>query len=91
MLALNNNGHETLSGGRQMLRNRQLLKKQGLCVIAAGLFSLLGNAGLAQDLPPNTAAEKESVKLSAGIDRAAMEEFLKGSRGSAKGAFNRCH
>jgi len=59
-----------------MLRNRQLLKKQGLCVIAAGLFSLLGNAGLAQDLPPNTAAEKESVKLSAAIDRAAMEEFL---------------
>jgi len=63
-----------------MLRTRRLLKMQGLCVIAAGLFSLLGNAGLAQDLPPNTAAERESAKLSAtiasGPDRAAMEEFL---------------
>ena len=62
-----------------MLRNPQSLKKQGLRMIAAGLFSLLGNAGLAEDLPRNLAGQ-ESAKLSAtiisGLDRAAMEEYL---------------
>lgn len=63
-----------------MLRNPQSLKKQGLCVIAAGLFLLRGNAGLTQDLPRNLAAGQESAKLSAtitsGLDRAAMEDYL---------------
>lgn len=62
-----------------MLRNSQSLKKQGLQLIAVGLIFLLGNAGLAQDLPRNLAGQ-ESAKLSlaitSGLDRAAMEEFL---------------
>ena len=78
-----------------MLRNPQSLKKQGLHVIAAGLFFLLGNAGLAQDLPRNLAGQ-ESAKLSAaitsGLDRAAMEEFLVRARVvREKAAFNGCH
>jgi hypothetical protein len=59
-----------------MLVNSQSLKNQGVFVIVAGLFSLLGNAVLAQDLSRNSATEKDSARLSAPIDRAAMEEFL---------------